>query len=356
MHQHRLHIAYPIQKGPWGGGNQFLSDLKDEWQRQGVYADTPDSADIVLFNAHHDPMRILELRRRFPQKTFIHRLAGILETQRGEVGRETDRMARFLSNYVADGLIFQSEWAKRRWLALGLDAKKPSVVIANAPDPRIFSFAPPKKPHSPIRLISTSWSSNPVKGFGVLKYLDTHLDFRRFSFDFIGKSPIAFKNIRVFPPQEKAQLAKYMQDADIFFTASSDDACSNSLVEALHLGLVVVARNSGGHPEIVMNRGLLFKSETDVLMKIEKAVESFTELSSAPLQLHDFPKTAALYQDFSGTVLTAGNRQRASWLGAAQVRTAIAWEKFYSQANWSMKKFQSNMSRLFASALGQSRV
>ena len=51
---------------------------------------------------------------------------------------------------------------------------------------------------------------------------------------------------------------------DLFITASIDDPCSNSLIEAMHCGLPSLVRNSGGHPEIVGEGGLLFNGIEDV--------------------------------------------------------------------------------------------
>jgi glycosyltransferase involved in cell wall biosynthesis len=59
-----------------------------------------------------------------------------------------------------------------------------------------------------------------------------------------------------------------LKNHDAFITASENDPCSNSLVESLTCGLPVIALNSGGHPELVKEGGVLFNNETDLIEKI----------------------------------------------------------------------------------------
>ncbi|MFX0076382.1 MAG: glycosyltransferase [Candidatus Hermodarchaeota archaeon] len=61
----------------------------------------------------------------------------------------------------------------------------------------------------------------------------------------------------------------------MFIAASVNDACSNSLIEALQSGLPAVVANSGGHPELVKNGGLVFNSEDDILEAIDKLASNF---------------------------------------------------------------------------------
>ena len=46
-----------------------------------------------------------------------------------------------------------------------------------------------------IRLISSSWSSNPDKGLDIIKYLDKTLDKDRFEMTFVGNIKYSPKNI-----------------------------------------------------------------------------------------------------------------------------------------------------------------
>ena len=115
----------------------------------------------------------------------------------------------------------------------------------------------------------------PFVPISVVKYLDENLDFSRHKMTFIGNSPIKFKNIKYIKPIPSEKLAKTLKQHDIFITASRNDPCSNSLVEALSCGLPTIALNDGGHPELVQRGGELFEDKKTVIKKIEKVAENY---------------------------------------------------------------------------------
>ena len=125
------------------------------------------------------------------------------------------------------------------------------------------------------KIIATSWSNNWRKGFDVYQYLDQNLDFNRFEFTFVGNSPIGFKNIRHLPPLKSKDLEQELRKHHAFITASLDDPCSNSLIEAIHCGLVPLARDSGGHSQIVGKEGFLFQGNGDIIENLEKVAVRF---------------------------------------------------------------------------------
>jgi glycosyltransferase involved in cell wall biosynthesis len=67
-----------------------------------------------------------------------------------------------------------------------------------------------------------------------------------------------------------------LRRAGVFLTASLDDPCSNIVYEAIACGLVICARNSGGHPEVVGRNGLLFEGKDDVFDALTRAVNIAT--------------------------------------------------------------------------------
>jgi glycosyltransferase involved in cell wall biosynthesis len=66
------------------------------------------------------------------------------------------------------------------------------------------------------------------------------------------------------------EIAEYLRNSDIYITASINDPCSNSLIEAISCGTPCLAYNSGGHTEIIeqTNSGLTFNDEKDFLEKL----------------------------------------------------------------------------------------
>ncbi|NPA44136.1 MAG: glycosyltransferase family 4 protein, partial [Chlorobi bacterium] len=80
-----------------------------------------------------------------------------------------------------------------------------------------------------------------------------------------GNSPYKFKNIKTIEPLPSNKLAEQLKKHDIYITASKNDPCSNSLIEALHCGLPAVVLNDGGHPEITKKGGLVFNKNSEII-------------------------------------------------------------------------------------------
>jgi len=200
-------------------------------------------------------------------------------------------------NSLADATIFQSQWSYKQNLKLGFYCKAPTVVIHNAPDPYIFNKQYDKIKNEKFRLIATSWSDNPRKGFKYYDFLDKNLDFDKYEFCFAGRSSINFKNINMLGPLSSKDLAKQIKLSDVFLTASENDPCSNSLIEALSCGLPAIALNSGGHPELVKQGGYIFKDFEDLFKVIEKICYN-TEICRKNINIDSIKDVSEKYIDF----------------------------------------------------------
>jgi len=269
-----IHIAFPLADLPTGGGNQFLRALRDYLREIKVYSESLHEADIIIANGHQWRIYLYALfraKRNNRKATIIHRVDGPMAVVRGGGDSKlVDRSIALFNNIFADGTIFQSNWSKDACIKAGMNRTKPSIIIHNAADPRIFYSRPnvylkEKK----IKIISTSWSSNWLKGFDILHYLDENLDFNKYEVTFIGNSPIGFTNIRTMAPLRSIELAEHLRKNSIFLAASHVEACSNSLIEAMSCGLIAVARNNSSFPEVVGDAGVLFNGVGDVISAIE---------------------------------------------------------------------------------------
>lgn len=261
----KIHIFFPFESGPSGGGNQFLLTLRDEFRQKNVYVETVEDADIILWNSYHYLTQVLWLKRKFPKKIFVHRLGPIFSLHRGKSWEFMDRLILEVNEKVADFTIFQSTWSlfesQKRGFTSDLYA-----VIGNAADPKYFYPAKEKEKGKKIRVMISGWSTNPKKGFDVYRYLDEHLDTARYECIFVGRSPDIYKKIQMKEPLGKEELGNELRRADIYVSAVEDDACSNAIVEALACGIPVVARDSGGNRELVGQRGILFSSNKDLIV------------------------------------------------------------------------------------------
>jgi len=274
----KIHIVFPFKQGPWGGGNQFLTALKEIFRARGIFAKSPEDANVILFNSHHSLSNIVSLRAMYPNCVFVHRVDGPLTLVRGGGirNRMIDRAIFSLTRSIADVTIFQSQWSKDQATQFGYRPRPFDTIIHNACNKEIFfPKTEGRDRRKKISLIMTSWSANMNKGFAMYSYLDQHLDFSKYDCTFIGNTPVSFSHIRVLPPVSSEDIATYLREADIFVTASRHDPCSNALIEALSVGLPAVALNDGGHPELVQKGGVIFHNIEDILQSIDTVAENY---------------------------------------------------------------------------------
>jgi len=276
----KIFIVFELLDQPTGGGNQFLKMLKKQFALQGALADSPDSADIFLFNSHHFLKNVSSYKKSFSSAKFVHRIDGPMRLY-NDLSDARDQQVYFANETFADATIYQSEWSKNKNLEMGLEPNKIHTTIQNCADDSIF-FPPqePKPKREKIKLFSSSWSNHPKKGFDFYRHLDQNLDFNKYEYFFAGRSPINFKNIKNLGPLKSEDLADKLRQSDIFITASQNDPCSNSLIEAASCGLTCIALNSGGHPEIVKNSRLLFENELDFFNILEESRDRLTDLKT----------------------------------------------------------------------------
>lgn len=269
----KIHILFQFRDGPWGGGNQFLKALRGRFQSMGCYAEEAKDADGILFNSNRSSImqqtaEVYALAQHRP--ILVNRIDGPI-FYRVPRDIDIDRMIGAFSCLFADGVIYQSDWIKKEMSHFGMPTERPHAVIMNSVDSTIFHPPAHRPPHEgKIRLIATSWSANMQKGFDFYRELDDKLDFDRYEMAFIGRSPLQFKNILTLDPAPSIDVANQLREADIFITASHNDPCSNSLVEALHCGLPAVVRDSGGHPEIIGKAGETFSNTEELMQSIEQ--------------------------------------------------------------------------------------
>lgn len=266
----KVFIAYPITNDPTGGGNQFLRCLKKEFIKTENYVEDCKKADIILYNGHHEVELVSKLKERYPAKKFVHRIDGLQKLYNKPSDVRQDIAINF--NKLSNGTVFQSHWAKDEFSKINFNPPK-SIVVHNCADEQIFNKSNHAKAlNSKTKLLCTSWSPNTNKGFNFYKLLDKKLDFNRYDFTFIGNKPhdINYKNIKCFPPMNSQEISQELKKTDIFVSATINDCCSNSIIEALSCSVPVFALSSGGNPELVKDGGLLFSSIEDFLKNIER--------------------------------------------------------------------------------------
>ncbi len=281
--KNKIALFHAFHKPPWGGGNQFMIALRKYLRKSGYKISENKIAkdtEAIIFSA--SPFNIKEFeknllsrksKRKYPK--IIQRIDGPIQLVRGK-DAELDKKCFEINSRIADVTIFQSFWCYIKSKDLGFTPVNPYVIL-NSVDQEIFY--PPKK-HSAlksrkIKLVSSSWSDNIRKGFRCYKWLDENLDWKKFEYTFVGRTPIKFNNIRHIAPQSSKRLAEILREQDIFITASQNDPCSNAVLKALSCGLPILYLNQGGHPEIVQNGGLGFETPEEIPIILEKIIDNY---------------------------------------------------------------------------------
>lgn len=293
----KINILFDLSNNPAGGGNQFLKALKSHFIHKDLYTETVQDADVVLFNSHQCFKEVVAAKIRYPHKTFIHRIDGPVQLYNNSADKR-DYKAYALSRLVADATIFQSEWSRENNYKCGMKKKPSSIVIYNAADDKIFNKGNKTKFNKDrkTKIVITSWSKNLNKGFNTYQWLDNNLDFEKYEVTFIGNTFIKFKNIQHIESVPSRNLAVLLKHHDIYLTASINDPCSNSLIEALQCGLRAVALNSGGHTELIQKYdGKLF-AEVDQIECALKAV--IAEYDSFEVEMPKFEEIGDQYYEF----------------------------------------------------------
>lgn len=311
-----VHILFRFREGPWGGCNQFLTALRDEFMASGNWADSPDTADVVLFDSFNEAREVMNWKRRLPRTPFVQRIDGPISIYRGR-DSHLDRLIHAFGERIAEGIVFQSDYSRQANIALGMPEPRFSTVILNAPQ-AIFKSTDQRPAADRIRIVAVSWSANWNKGFDILAHLDRHLDFSRYEVTFVGNSPVKFQHIRQLPPQSPAALAELLPSHDIFFTASRHEACSNALAEALAAGLPAVALRSGGNPEQVGRGGILFDGTADVIERID-ALTADVDGYRRRIRARAIAEVAAEYLRFLAGVCAAETPRRRLTLSGLMV-------------------------------------
>lgn len=341
----KIHILFEIRDGPYGGGNQFLRSLKSYFRSIGAYEEDVKKTDIILFNSHQHINEVARVKIKYSDMLLVHRIDGPIRLY-NKMSDKRDDIVFIASKYLADATIFQSAWSQEQNHRLGLHQNSFETVIPNAPEPSIFnrqgkvSFS---KDHK-IRLIATSWSANWKKGFQVYQWLDANFNFNKYEMVFVGKSPIEFKNIKHISLLSSKDIAEKLKESDIFIFASPIEACSNSLLEALHCGLPVVGVNGSSNPELIGKGGEIFTCCDEIPGLLEKIAKNYHEYQ-ANIRNPSMKEVGEQYYDFMTQVyrqVQSGKQKMKSfrWMDYIMVQTTIYRWRFSTRIRSTVGKFK----------------
>ena len=298
-----------------GGPGTFISNLESVCQQHGRYriSDDPDGADIYLIVAESVSIRCLwqfwrsgrpiihrmdgkrtPLRTSFRQARVGHGVMGKLLYGLRLWRSQTRKMLRlWLAVLVADGVIYQSAFVKRRWafwetIRQVLPQRVSTVITNGVPSTRLGAAMPDRSQAPGLKRLTA------VKGYfrtGEMLWAVIHQltdpEFQADAEAVFPEYPLildVFGHIEGFEPvrgrldayerrhgqsphvwihfhgrRPREDVNKALQDPHTVGAMLLEDrpACPNAAFEAQSVGLPVIGSRDGANPEIVIFQELL---------------------------------------------------------------------------------------------------
>lgn len=281
--------------GPWGGGNQFVSQLGHALAVNGHRVSHrlwPWTERILLIaprpfqNVTFDIDDIRRFKRRHPSVRCVHRI------NQTNLGRGTTTVDDLLAsaNTVADTTVFISEWVRDYSAARWFDLARPHTVIHNGADPTVFF--PSSVEWTPAmgecRIITHHWSNNWNKGFAVYREVDRLIaegQLPGFSLTVVGRWPdgVQWRAARTIGPLAPGALGALLREHHLYLTAAVAEAGGMHHIEGAQCGLPLVFHaDGGGVVELGRQYGVEFRD--DVRTALLTARERFSQLRAAVLE------------------------------------------------------------------------
>ncbi len=262
------------RRGPYGGGNQWLTQLSGYLRRQGYRVVHRLGPDVDLVMGTHAGLSG-ELAFSYDDvraaKMSNPRLRCIQRINDNDARKGTGQMDAHLAecNKATDHTVFVSAWLRDYHAARWFDAARPHSVIINGADPAVFHpFGNTSwEPGTPLRLVTHHWSDNPSKGFDVYAEIDQLIAAGKLpdvELWVIGRWPenITWRAARTFAPCSGHRLAGLLRQCHAAVTASRHEPGAMHPVEALQCGLpLLYHEETGGTVELGQRFGVALRGD-----------------------------------------------------------------------------------------------
>ena len=324
MNNLKISMNVQSKEGPWGGGNLFISNLKNYLESNGnevIFNLFDPDIDIILMI---DPRMLSEsvlystkeiefYKRNINNKCKVVHRINECDERKGTSGINEYYIE---ANKVADHTVFVSQWLKNIFINAGFSSKNFDVIMSGA-NSEIFNSRKRSvwNKNEPLKIVTHHWGSNFNKGFDIYSYLDKSIEAEyknKIKFTYIGNlnKDLEFKSTKVIKPKSGKELANLIKENHIYLTASINEPSGNHHIEGAQCGLPILYRNSGGTPEFTKGFGVEFQGTEDFFESLDKLKNSysaffekmkeypFNSLSMSEEYLDLFKKLALLSSDF----------------------------------------------------------
>ena len=236
------------------GKSLFCKRLSQEFIKLGVeVVDGTQAADISL--------NVIRIKHHRSKKKLL-RIDGVWHDTAKNFRQKNKALSQSIKE--ADGVVYQSEFARNmadRYLGV---AKCPTRVIFNGTDPEIYNIESAKfnkkvfiafskwRPHKRLRDIIKSFLLADIKNSQLLIIGNVdNCGIPKHEFDTL----IKHKDIEYIGSLPQSKLIPILKGSTASIHLCWFDACPNSVVEAICAGVPVITNNVGGTWEIVAPSG-----------------------------------------------------------------------------------------------------
>lgn len=262
-------------KGPYGGGMNFVSDLRNFLENKNVdVVDNLNHDDIdVILNINYFPFLLIKSPAYSFFDAYVYKLKRpqtIIITQINECDerKNTNYINKLIIHACkyCDYIVFVASWLKPLLEKQGLNKTILSFIILHGVNEKFFNLKNKAKWNKKDRLkiVTHHWSGNYLKGHDIYQKLDKLLNNKkfkdRFEFTYIGNYPqnLDYENTKIFKPLAGEKLSKQLKKHHVYLTASKSEPAGMHHIEGACCGLPLLYINSGALREYCHGFGLEF--------------------------------------------------------------------------------------------------
>lgn len=289
----KVYINRMPVKGPWGGGNRFISAMYEHLPKLGhsvVSANDlrtkPDC--IFLVGTSVDGYGISAEQAVMYKSVINTDCKLVLRVNENDARKNTgvvDDALLELSKHV-DSAVFVSNWLRSYFDAKGWPKNK-SSVIKNGVDRNVFRSYDNKLNNSKTNIVTAHWSDNSMKGQEYAEWLDDFVskNSKEYTYSYIGRTRAKLKHSTVVSPLDGSRLAEEMSKYDVCINATKHDPGPNSVIEPIACGLPTYVHKDGGGAVEFAGEDHVFSSEEE--LKTLLLNKKFTSNKDDFLPWHD---------------------------------------------------------------------
>ncbi len=258
-----------------GGPASFQTRLSEELRNNGIEVtfDTEDPAVStilvvggtrhlgVLYRAKRRGVRIVQ---RLNGMNWIHRQrrTSLKHFLRSEIN---NRILQTIRSQLADAIVYQSEFSRDWWHRVYGPVRVPGKVVYNGVN--LSAFTPDSEirpPNDRYRMLLVEGNLGNGYEFGVNVAVEACLSLRNrldkpLELMVVGRVPDALKaevakkdlNVVWKGVVKREDVADLDRSAHVYYSADTNAACPNAVIEALACGLPVIGYDSGAIPQLV---------------------------------------------------------------------------------------------------------